>query len=109
MRPETVCHRLAAGLDLIGRAEGVIAEPLVESDPVVRAFKDERVGGLGTDGASSRPPQEPVFAVGQDAHPHAAPGLLRCLEVAVELLDPAGLRLRIAGAALELHVGVERS
>ena len=99
----------AVGRDVILGGEGVVAEPFEEGNPSVGIVEGEGVGEGGLDGAGVGPAEEPVLAVGEDAHPDAAlpVGLL---QVFVELVHVVGVGIEAPGGAdatLELDEGVE--
>ena len=108
MRTETVRDRLAARPYLLRCTKCVIAQPLIQRDPVLGAIEDECVRLARADWTGPWPAQEPVLAVREHAHAHAVASLLRGLQVAINLLDPLRFGLGVPGPDLELHVGVER-
>ena len=87
----------------------MVAEPLEEGDPAVGVFQRKGIGHCRPDWTGVWPAQQPLPAVREDAHAHAAL-LLRLLQVVVELLDVLSVRVeapRGADPALELDKGVE--
>ena len=100
---------LAGGGLVFDDGEGVVAEPLEELEPAVGVVEGEGVGEGGLDGAGVGPAEEPVLAVGEDAHTDA-PAPVGLLEVVVELVDVVGVGFEAAvgaDSALELDEGVE--
>ena len=99
----------ALGMTIWGNRQGVVAQPLVKGDPAVRVFQREGVRRDRPGRSGIGPAQQPVLAVGQDAHAHAAL-LLRLRQVVVELVDVPGVGVeaaRGADPALELDERVE--
>ena len=87
----------------------MVAQPFVQDEPAVGILQCEGVRRyrIGLSGAG--PAQQPVLAVGQDAHAHAA-FLFRLRQVIVELLDVPGIGVEAAGGtdpAFELDERVE--
>ena len=109
--PEVGWDGLAGGGLVFDDGEGVVAEPFEELEPTVGVVEGEGVGEGGLDGASVGKAQEPVLAVGEDAHADA-PALVGLLQVVVELVDVVGVGIEAAvgaDSALELDEGVEAS
>ena len=89
--------------------EGVVAKPIVEGYPEVRVLQREGVWRDRPGRSGIGPAQQPVLAVGEDAHAHAAL-LFRLRQVIVELVDVLGVGVeaaRGADPALELDERVE--
>ncbi len=99
----------ALGMTIWGNRQGVVAKPLVEGYPEVRVIKGECVRRDRPGRSGIWPAQQPVLAVGEDAHAHAAL-LFRLRQVIVELVDVLGVGVeaaRGADPALELDERVE--
>ena len=86
------------GLLVLLHREGVVAKPLVEGYPAVGVFKRKGVRWDRPGRSGVGPAQQPVLAVGQDAHAHAAL-FFQLRQVVVELLDVLGVGVEAAGGA----------
>ncbi len=79
--------------------EGLFLQPLVKPEPVALGFEGEQVWHNRSDGAGLGPAQEPVLAVGEDAHADPS-GVFRLLQVSVELGDMVGMGTAMGADAL---------
>ena len=107
-------HGGAVGGDAFQGEEGVVAQPFVERQPLLRGFQGEVVGADGAGRAGAGPAQQPALAVGEHAHTDALAGGFGLLQVAVQLGDIFGVGgAAVAGGAgssdapLELDEGVQ--
>ena len=99
VRAEPLLYSLPGGDPVILYGKSVIAKPLVESDPAILGIQCEGVRRGYLCRPCAGPAQQPVLAVGQDAHTNPALRL-RLRQILVELLHVRGIGAGTATVAI---------
>ena len=110
IRTEVLLDDFPLGPDVDVSDQRLIAQPLVEQEPVLAALQGECVGRQRIHRAGARPAQQPALAVRQDSQANALACRLRLGQVFVQLLDVLWVRFIAAGrpdAALDFDKRVE--
>ena len=97
------------GCDVDVGHQGLVSQPFKQAEPLTRVVKGESVGIDSPHRTGVGPAQQPVFSVGQDAHPDALAQGLGLQQVVVQLLDVRWVGVVAAGgadAALHFDEGV---